>query len=391
MVMRLASIPVLLALLAALAGAAVEASAQTALLAMTRDGRFLRVDPATGVVASVGSTGRSDVLALERGADGVYYAIADWNRLYAVDPANGRSALIATLPYVFVADLAAERGGRRLFAAADTDGAGEAETLVAIDPVRATSARIGPFDDPASEFDVPLFAFGLAFASDATLLGSLFAESPRDALVAPIDPTSGAPGEGVPVPGVLSGLDFGSDGRLYGLEQTAVGATSASFAVAIDPTSGVVTRLSSRPLGLEAAVGDCANGIDDDLDGALDGDDPGCQVWALDAGSAIPDCANRIDDDGDGLVDAADPGCSGPDDPSERAIGLACDDGLDNDRDGMVDATGSAGADPDPHCGGSPLGRESGARCGLGAEVALVLAAVRAGVSRARARAGRRP
>jgi hypothetical protein len=361
-------------LLAALAGAASAPPSQAALLALTRDGHFLGIDVATGVATLVGSIGRSDVQALERGADGVYFAVAEWNRLYAVDPANGRSTYIATLPYSFVADLARDPRGRRLYAAADADGAGDAELLVAIDPITGAYARIGAFEDPENEFDVPLQAFGLGFTAEARLFGSLFAVSPSDALVAAIDPASGRPLTGVPLPGIYSGLDVGADGVLYGIEEANAGPTSVSVAVAIDPASGAVTRISSEPLGLEAAVGDCANGVDDDADGALDGDDPGCQVWALDAGTSIPDCDDGEDDDADGMVDAADPGCAGAGDPSERALGLPCDNGLDDDGDGAIDATGSAGALADAQCGGSPLGRESAGSCGLGAELPLVFA-----------------
>ncbi len=54
----------------------------------------------------------------------------------------------------------------------------------------------------------------------------------------------------------------------------------------------------------ESTAEDCANGIDDDLDGLMDAEDPGC----LPADKR--ECGNKIDDDGDGQVDAADPDCA---------------------------------------------------------------------------------
>jgi subtilisin family serine protease len=51
----------------------------------------------------------------------------------------------------------------------------------------------------------------------------------------------------------------------------------------------------------------------------------------------LPVCSNSLDDDGDGLIDLEDPGCDDADDPSEKAPDLACDDGEDNDGDGWVD------------------------------------------------------
>ena len=96
----------------------------------------------------------------------------------------------------------------------------------------------------------------------------------------------------------------------------------------------------------EADVVECANGIDDDHDGATDFPaDYGC----LDANDATETtlCENGVDDDRDGLVDyPADPGCLGPWDPGEREF-VQCDDGKDNDGDGLRDLE-------DPGCS-SPL------------------------------------
>jgi hypothetical protein len=57
----------------------------------------------------------------------------------------------------------------------------------------------------------------------------------------------------------------------------------------------------------------CGNGRDDDGDGRVDADDPGCIAeWDADEADDAqrpPACANGLDDDGDGLADADDPGC----------------------------------------------------------------------------------
>ncbi|MFA9566512.1 MAG: hypothetical protein ACERLM_17755, partial [Acidimicrobiales bacterium] len=50
-----------------------------------------------------------------------------------------------------------------------------------------------------------------------------------------------------------------------------------------------------------------------------------------------PACSNGIDDDGDGLVDLDDPGCVDEADLDERDPLLRCDDGADNDGDGRID------------------------------------------------------
>ena len=90
--------------------------------------------------------------------------------------------------------------------------------------------------------------------------------------------------------------------------------------------------------------GACNNGIDDDGDGAIDLADASCTSASLNIEN--PQCANGVDDDGDGAIDGDDPDCSGPDDDRERAS----------------------------------------ASCGLGTELALLLAGLRA----ARRRRGQR-
>ena len=83
----------------------------------------------------------------------------------------------------------------------------------------------------------------------------------------------------------------------------------------------------------------CTNGLDDDGDGLADHPlDPGCDApedvseWAPE----LP-CDDGLDGDQDGMPDATDPGCEGPSDPDERGPGRACDDGLDQDGDGLAD------------------------------------------------------
>jgi hypothetical protein len=50
-------------------------------------------------------------------------------------------------------------------------------------------------------------------------------------------------------------------------------------------------------------------------------------------------CIDGLDNDGDGFTDfvGGDPGCAGPDDLSENDPTLPCDDGADNDSDGRID------------------------------------------------------
>ncbi|MDW0336130.1 MAG: hypothetical protein QN755_10580, partial [Nitrososphaeraceae archaeon] len=79
----------------------------------------------------------------------------------------------------------------------------------------------------------------------------------------------------------------------------------------------------------------CANGVDDDGDDAIDGEDPDCGTPPGNDGET--DCGDGVDNDGDDAIDGEDPDCSagGPLPPNERE--KFCSDGIDNDGNGKID------------------------------------------------------
>ncbi len=93
---------------------------------------------------------------------------------------------------------------------------------------------------------------------------------------------------------------------------------------------------------------ECNDGIDNDGDGGVDYNGAGGKPADLScAGSsqtkketngAQRQCQDKSDNDGDGLIDMADPGCSDPQDHSEVDGTTQCQDGLDNDGDGVSDS-----------------------------------------------------
>ncbi len=87
----------------------------------------------------------------------------------------------------------------------------------------------------------------------------------------------------------------------------------------------------------------------------------GTASWIAELGP-LPDCRDRSDNDGDGAVDTDDPGCPFPDASPENP---GCDDGVDNDGDGLVDFDDPACTSNWPYWEARP--------CGLGAELALVV------------------
>jgi hypothetical protein len=95
--------------------------------------------------------------------------------------------------------------------------------------------------------------------------------------------------------------------------------------------------------------------------GEVDGPAADAQVAPPDADPGLPACANGIDDDCDGLIDLDDPGCADAADTSEHGS-KQCDDGLDNDSDGGIDFGGGvacgSGGTPDPQCSSVTDARE---------------------------------
>lgn len=82
-------------------------------------------------------------------------------------------------------------------------------------------------------------------------------------------------------------------------------------------------------------VYECSDSIDNDFDGMIDSQDPGCHTDNdpnnaasydpndnSEAGTGVPQCSDTIDNDGDGKIDFGgkngDPGCSSPQDNSEN-------------------------------------------------------------------------
>jgi hypothetical protein len=100
----------------------------------------------------------------------------------------------------------------------------------------------------------------------------------------------------------------------------------------------------ATPAG-EQAPATCSDGADNDADGLVDCDDPGCAPFYACRGGAENTpaaCIDDVDNDLDGLTDCEDPACIGIPACAERGD-VACDDGADNDLDGVIDCA-------DPTC-----------------------------------------
>ncbi len=132
-----------------------------------------------------------------------------------------------------------------------------------------------------------------------------------------------------------------------------------------DDADGLVDCEDSDCDFAPACVEDCSNGIDDDDDGLIDCQDSGCPACPL----VETSCGNLFDDDGDGLADCDDPDCAAQCTPPVCGDGILagveeCDDANLDDGDGC---SGSCLVETDVLCASIPilaLGSNAGTTAG---------------------------
>jgi hypothetical protein len=135
----------------------------------------------------------------------------------------------------------------------------------------------------------------------------------------------------------------------------AVTATTDANAVAGAITDAQPGLQTGASFSVNGPLAQCANGEDDDANGFVDGNDPGCDSAGDDSEEegfgfslGVPECQNADDDDGDGFVDAgSDPQCASATDADEGLAGdqqTECETAADDDGD--ADG-GLFGADPE--------------------------------------------
>ncbi len=143
-------------------------------------------------------------------------------------------------------------------------------------------------------------------------------------------------------PQCADGVDNDGDGRIDAQDPGCLSGPGGAF----NPNDNDESNPAARP--------QCSDTVDNDGDGRIDAMDPGCLSGPggafnpndndeRDGPAARPQCSDTVDNDGDGVIDARDPGClSGPGgafnpNDNDETNRPNCSDGIDNDRDGRTD------------------------------------------------------
>lgn len=345
-------------------------------LAVLSEYSIVRLDPDGGApetLFSVTGSGLTNLyaIAVDRSGRILVLAIGGGRWLARVDPASGTQQLVAALPAVpFPFSMAANRGGDQIVY---IDTAGNVRRVNLATGTVATVAALGGSTG----------TYALALAPD----GTLYVSDDGDDVLLRIDPESGASAI------VAEGVEFGGWYRAHGIDVDSAGRILGTrydppAILRVDPVTGEQETVAAgglldfpveieidredRVLAGNLWAGDVVR-IDLETGEQTRMETPGVGLIGL-AVVPHPECSNWRDDDGDGYADHPDdPGCLDANSPREDP---ACDDGVDNDGDGGIDWNGGSTESPDPQCTTAHGPRETPNGCGLGAELAGVLAAL---------------
>jgi len=162
----------------------------------------------------------------------------------------------------------------------------------------------------------------------------------------------------VSVSGAVDNLWNGEYTQGDGIIQVQGAGWNSELAVGQSTSFGFCANGDNAPMSYQ-----CGDGIDNDGDGLVDLQDPGCDnAEDNDEYNKPPpttQCNDGVDNDGDGLADLKDPGCANADDNDETNSPPAtqCSDGIDNDGDGLIDLK-------DPGCENADDNDEANTICG---------------------------
>ena len=136
----------------------------------------------------------------------------------------------------------------------------------------------------------------------------------------------------------------GVDATIYTASISSADVLSISpIAIGSDTATLTLTDLDGdvdvQALNVQIVPTQCEDGLDNDGDGLIDMNDPGCSTpQDDDESNGTSECQDGINNDGDSATDyPADFSCSSPQDDDETLPRAQCQDSLDNDGDGLTD------------------------------------------------------
>ena len=326
-----------------------------------------RINPATGAASPIGSMGFPAPSIAADPATGVLYAgqgAGDPN-LYTVDIDTGATTLVgnAGFPGSSLAGLAFDSAGH-LYAAVNVidDGGTGADTLAILDKTTGLGVAIGPFGAGIGGNGGPGGIEGIAFNGSGQLYGTSARQANSNPASVPtlytIDVTTGAAtavgplvnASGQPPAGGVVGLDFDSDGTLYGGTGQGTG-----YLVRINPATGLFTLVGPSVSRSLAGLAFLPCGCFGD---AECGDGIACTTDGCNAQTGTCEHQQVVCEDGDPCTtDACDPAnglCTF--DPTPQA---QCNDGNACTQDDLCVPGAQAGLS----CQGTPFTCDDGTAC----------------------------
>jgi hypothetical protein len=139
---------------------------------------------------------------------------------------------------------------------------------------------------------------------------------------------------------LFTGCINADDNNEYNAPQCADGIDNDSDGLIDSNDPGCSGTTDDNEADDPAVTSACEDGLDNDGDGLIDLADPGCISATDNDEYNAPQCADGLDNDSDGLTDLNDPGCTSTSDEDESddpIVTSACEDGIDNDSDGLID------------------------------------------------------
>ncbi|MDZ4820871.1 MAG: PEP-CTERM sorting domain-containing protein [Planctomycetota bacterium] len=219
-------------------------AAAEVLYGATTAGQLVQINTFTGAGTLIGNIGFGTIEAIDYLSNGTLVGIANANQLIKIDTNTGAGQLIGTITgFAWVEGLAYSSSDGVLYGSATVGPQADANRLITIDPTTAQPTSIAPSFFGPNFGDVD----GLAVSAAGAIVGSHI-NAPTPSLFS-VNPVSGVGTQIGTLSMAVVGLDFASDGTLYGVTIPDIQVGGPSRLVTIDPASGAIQDIG--PIGFD--------------------------------------------------------------------------------------------------------------------------------------------